>query len=96
MKFIQETERRTLADGVTYSKNLYRRGNGADVWIYITKIAPGAKAKSIVSACPKYTAKLVIDHAKDYQDKVLYAMNASYFHFFNNGDLTPYGIWKAN
>ena len=90
--FLQETEHRILADGVIYSKNLYRRGNGADVWIYITKIAPGAKVKSIVSACPKYTAKLVIDHAKDYQGKVLYAMNASYFHFFNNGDLTPYGI----
>ncbi len=92
MKFIQETERRTLTAGVTYSKNLYCRENGDDVWVYITTLSPNAQARPIVSACPKYTAKLVIDHAKDHKGNVLYAMNASYFHFFNNGDLTPYGI----
>ena len=90
--FIQETERRTLTPGVTYTKSLYRRGNGEEVWVYITKIAPDAQARPIVSACPKYTAKLVINHAIDSKENVLYAMNASYFHFFNNGDLTPYGI----
>ena len=92
MKFMQETERRTLTAGVTYSKNLYCRENGDDVWVYITTLSPNAQARPIVSACPKYTAKLVIDHAKDHKGNVLYAMNASYFHFFNNGDLTPYGI----
>ena len=92
MTFIEETDRRSLAPGVTYTQKLYQRGNGKDVWVYITTVAPDAPVKLAVSACPLGTAKLVIDHARDHEDNVLYAMNASYFRFFNHGDLTPHGI----
>ena len=52
MTFIEETDRRSLAPGVTYTKNLYQRGNGKDVCVYITMVAPNAPVQIAVSACP--------------------------------------------
>lgn len=89
---IGEAEKRRLAEGVTYRKRLYRRGNGRDVWVYLAEVAPDAKAEIAVSACPLKTIKPVTAHAADWEGNVLFAMNASFFHFFNNGDKTPYGI----
>ena len=89
---IEETERRALTEGVTYKKRLYRRGNGRDVWVYLAEVAPDAQAEIAVSACPLKTIKPVTDHAAEWDGDVLFAMNAGFFHFFNNGDKTPYGI----
>lgn len=93
---VEETERRLLAEGVEYRKCLYRRGDGKDVWVYLTIIAPDAPVQLAVAAAPLRTAKTVLDHAtsfeKTFQTPVLFAMNASFFHFFQDGDLTPYGI----
>ena len=93
---VEETEHRRLAQGVEYSKRLYRRGDGKDVWVYLTTIAPDAPVQLAVSASPLRTAKTVKDHAAGFEKTfgvpVLYAMNASFFHFFRDGDLTPYGI----
>lgn len=89
---VEETECRTLAEGVTYRKRRYRRGNGRAVWVYLTEVAPDARAEFAVSACPLKTIKPVTAHAADWEGNVLFAMNASFFHFFNNGDKTPYGI----
>ena len=33
---IYDKEVKNLADGVVYKKSLYRKGNGQDVWCYIT------------------------------------------------------------
>ena len=92
MQLIKEPECRILCPGVTYRKRLYKRGNGADVWVYIAEIAPNAKAQLAVSACPLHTIKHVKQHASDFDGDVLFAMNAGFFRFFNNGDLTPRGI----
>ena len=92
VQFIRETEQRKLCPGVTYRKRLYQRGNGADVWVYISEIAPDAQAQLAVSACPLHTIKHVKQHAADFDGEVLFAMNAGFFRFFNNGDLTPRGI----
>ena len=88
----EEAEVRTLAEGVTYKKCLYRRGDGRDVWVYLAEVAADAQAEIAVSACPLKTIKPVTEHAADWEGDVLFAMNASFFHFFNNGDKTPYGI----
>ena len=89
---VKEHERRTLKEGVVYSKRTYRLGNGKDTQVYITTIAPDAKAQLAVSASPLRSVKFVKQHAEEFDGSVLYAMNASFFHYFNNGDLTPYGI----
>lgn len=96
MEPVRLVRSRTLAEGVSWQEWLYRRGDGADVWVYLTKIAAHAPVQLAVAAAPLWTSKRVTTHAKDFEEffgiPVLYAMNASFFHFFNNGDLTPYGI----
>jgi uncharacterized protein YigE (DUF2233 family) len=92
VELVEESERRALAEGAVYRKCLYRRGDGKDVWVYLAEVAPGAQAEIAVSACPLKTIKPVTAHAAEFEGNVLFAMNASFFHFFNNGDKTPYGI----
>ncbi len=92
MTFVREEEAARPADGLTYSKRLYLRGNGAPVWVYIVTLSPDASAHWAVSAAPAGTILQVREHARRFEGSVLFAMNASFFHFFNNGDLTPYGI----
>ena len=89
---VEDRDCRTLAEGVTYRKSLYRRGDGKDVWVYLAEVAPDARADIAVSACPLKTIKPVLAHAEDFEGDALLAMNASFFHFFNNGDKTPYSI----
>jgi len=85
-------ETRILAQGVQYRKCLYRRGKGEPVWVYLILVSPGASARLAVSAAPRGTIKMVKRHAEEFEGRVICAMNAGYFHFFRNGDLTPYGI----
>lgn len=96
MSFVEETQRRELAEGAVYRECLYRRGDGTDVWTYWVTIAPDAPVQLAVAAAPLRTAKPVKRHAedfeRDFETPVLFAMNASFFHFFRNGDLTPFGI----
>ncbi len=100
MSLVKETERRTLYPGVEFCERLYTRGDGVEVWVYLTTVAPDAKAQLAVSASPIRTVKFVKQHAAEFEaafdKKVLYAMNASFFHYFNDGDLTPYGIQIMN
>lgn len=51
----EEAEVRTLAEGVTYKKCLYRRGDGRDVWVYLAEVTADAQAEIAVSACPLKT-----------------------------------------
>jgi len=92
VSFVREEECRSLAKGVTYHKRLYKRGNGDDVWVYLAEVAKDAGAELAVSACPLRIIKPVLAHAAEFDRKALFAMNAGYFHFFNNGDKTPYSI----
>ena len=88
---LDETQR-VLHPGVRYTKRTCLRGDGKPTALYITLIDPGAQAHLTVSACPHGTIKHVRQHAQDHGGPVLFAMNAGFFHFFNDGDLTPYGI----
>jgi len=88
----QVEEERELAEGVEYRKCLYHRGEGEPVWVYLILVSPGARARLAVSAAPRGTIKMVKRHAEEFEGRVICAMNAGYFHFFRNGDLTPYGI----
>ena len=88
----QEREHRELCSGVTYTKRLCKRGDGRMTALYLTRIEPDAQAQITVSACEHGTLKHVKQHAEEFAGNVFFAMNAGYFHFFNNGDRTPYGI----
>ena len=81
-----------IIDGLHYSERRYRVGSGEEASVYIAILSPNAKAQLAVSASPLRTIKRVKDHAAEFDRKVLFAMNAGFFHFFNDGDLTPYSI----
>ena len=97
---VRDVERRDLAPGVTFCESVYRRGDGVDAWVYITTVAPDANYQLAVSATPIRAVKFVKQHAADFEKvndrRVIYASNASFFHYFNGGDLTPYGIQVMN
>ena len=78
--------------GLRYSRRRYRIGDGRETDVHLMILSPNAAAQLAVSACPLHTIKRVKDHAIDFDRRVLFAMNAGFFHFFNDGDLTPYGI----
>ena len=92
LSMAEEMESKALYHGVHYYKRLYIRGNGERVLIYLTVISPDAHAAFAVSAAPSGTIKMIKHHAAEFDGYVICAMNAGYFHFFNNGDLTPYGM----
>lgn len=97
---VRETERRALGEGVEFCERLYTRGDGVEFWAYITTVAPDAPYQLAVSAAPIRAVKFVKDHAADFErvngKRVVYASNASFFHYFHDGDLTPYGIQIMN
>lgn len=92
---VKETDRQVLGEGVEICERLYTRGDGVAFWAYITTIAPDAPYQLAVSAAPLRTLKFVKQHADEFEQafgkRVIYASNASFFHYFNDGDLTPYG-----
>ena len=92
LSFTEKIESRELYSGVHYEKRLYHRGNGERVLIYLAVLSSDAPAAFAVSAAPSGTIKMVKHHAAEFDGHVICAMNASFFHFFNDGDLTPYGI----
>ena len=85
-------ENTEVIEGLTYSRRRYRIADGRETDVYLMILRPDAAAQLATSVCPLRTIKRVKDHAIDFDRKVLFAMNAGFFHFFNNGDLTPYGI----
>lgn len=89
---LDEVDSFDVIEGLHYSKRRYRVGDGREADVYLTTLSPKAKAHLAASASPLRTIKRVKDHALEFDGKVLFAMNASFFHFFNDGDLTPYGI----
>lgn len=92
VELVEESEYRILAEGAFYRKCRYRRGDGKDAWVYLAEVAPDAQTQLVVSACPLKTLKTVKAHAQESEGDVRFAMNAGFFHFFNNGDKTPYNI----
>ncbi len=89
---LSEEDSFDIIEGLHYCKRRYRVGDGREATVYLTTLSPDAKASLAASASPLRTIKRVKDHAAEFDKKVLFAMNASFFHFFNDGDLTPYSI----
>ena len=90
----------TITEGVTYKACRYVLGDGRDVWVYFALIAADAPVQLAAAAAPLRTIKTVKDHCISYENNfetpVYLGMNASFFHYFHGGDLTPYGIQVVN
>ena len=89
-----------ITPGLTYRKSRYTLGDGRDAWVNLAFLAPDAPLQLAVYAAPLRTIKTVKEHCTSYEkamDTTVYlGINASFFHFFHNGDLTPYGIQVMN
>ncbi|MBQ9778163.1 MAG: phosphodiester glycosidase family protein [Clostridia bacterium] len=91
-----EKESFDIIEGLHYCSRRYQVGDGRGVDVHIAFLSPTAKAQLAVSAAPLRSVKMVKKHAEQFPRKAYYATNASFFHYFNGGDLTPYGIQIVN
>lgn len=91
---IAAEESTLLCPGVTYLHRSYLTVKGEPVEAYIVTAAPGASAKAAVWGCPQGESMVVpeqVSWMRSLGKDVIAAVNADFFHFFNNGDKTTYG-----
>lgn len=92
ISLVEESERFDITKGVTYIQRRYRLGNGRETDVYLVTVAPDAKVQLASSVAPLRKVRMIKRHVTEFPGKVLFAMNAGFFHYFNGGDLTPYGM----
>lgn len=83
-----------LCDGVTYLQRDYIRNDKKPVKAFIVIADPAAKVTAAVWGSPQGQSQTVPEHISQMEEmgkSVLAAVNADFFHFFNNGDKTTYG-----
>ena len=83
-----------LCEGVSYLQRVYVRQDGQPVKAYIVIARPDAPAKAAVWGSPQGQSATVPEHVARMESlgkDVIAAVNADFFHFFNNGDKTTYG-----
>lgn len=84
----------TLCPGVTYLQRDYLRQDGKPVKSYIVIAQPTAAVTAAVWGAPQGQSATVPEHVAQMESlgkDVIAAVNADFFHFFNNGDKTTYG-----
>ena len=83
-----------LCDGVTYLQRDYLREDGKPVQSHIVVASQNAPVRAAVWGCPQGQSATVPEQVQEMEAKgrsVVAAVNADFFHFFNNGDKTTYG-----
>lgn len=83
-----------LCDGVTYLQRDYIRNDGKPVQAFIVILEPTAAVTAAVWGSPQGQSQTVPEHIAQMEalgKDVIAAVNADFFHFFNNGDKTTYG-----
>ncbi len=96
---VSATERKTIADGISYIKTVYARPDGRPVRSFAIAMAPGAKAEIVAHTAPWGFIETVPEQAAIAEREgktVLAAVNADYFHYFHNGNRLPYGAAIVN
>ena len=84
----------TLCQGVTYLQRDYVRKDGKPVQTHIVIADPAAPVTAAVWGSPQGQSDTVPEHVALMErlgKNVVAAVNADFFHFFNNGDKTTYG-----
>lgn len=85
---------RQLCPGVTYLQRNYVQQDGKPVRAFIVIAQPGSSVKAAVWGSPQGQSQTVPEHVAQMESlgkQVIAAVNADFFHFFNNGDKTTYG-----
>lgn len=84
----------TLCEGVSYLQRSYVREDGKPVQTYVVIAAADAAATAAVWGSPQGQSQTVPEHVLQMEQlgkHVIAAVNADFFHFFNNGDKTTFG-----
>lgn len=87
-------ETATLCSGVTYLHRSYLRQSGEPVEAFIVTATKDSPAKAAVWGCPQGESMVVpeqVSWMRSLGKDVIAAVNADFFHFFNNGDKTTFG-----
>lgn len=83
-----------LCEGVSLYHRSYARCDGEPVEAYIVVASADSPAKAAVWGCPQGESMVVPDQVSQMRSlgkDVIAAVNADFFHFFNNGDKTTFG-----
>lgn len=83
-----------FCEGVTYLQRDYVRKDGQPVRAFIVIAQPDSPVKAAVWGSPQGQSQTVPEHVAQMESlgkQVVAAVNADFFHFFNNGDKTTYG-----
>ena len=84
----------TLCEGVTYLQRDYVRQDGKPVQTHIVIASKAAPVAAAVWGSPQGQSQTVPEHVAQMDSlgkNVVAAVNADFFHFFNNCDKTTYG-----
>lgn len=90
----QKQEKTRLCPGVQYLHRSYLRADGKPVEAFIVIADPDSPAKAAVWGCPQGESMVVPEQVawmNRVGKNVIAAVNADFFHFFNNGDKTTFG-----
>lgn len=83
-----------LCEGVTYLQRDYIRQDGKPVQTHIVVASKAAPVAAAVWGSPQGQSQTVPEHVAQMEGlgkNVIAAVNADFFHFFNNGDKTTFG-----
>ncbi len=92
---LKENREDTLCEGVTWLHRQYQRETGEPVQAYIIIAQKNAPVRAAVWGSPQGQSQTVPEHVAQMVSlgkDVTAVVNADFFHFFNNGDKTTYGI----
>lgn len=84
----------TLCEGVSYLQRDYLRSDGKPVQTHIVIASKDGSVKPAVWGCPQGQSQTVPEHVAQMESlgkNVIAAVNADFFHFFNDGDKTTFG-----
>lgn len=91
---IRKEEVSSLCAGVWLHRRSYVRCDGEPVEAYIVVASADSPAKAAVWGCPQGESMVVpeqVSWMRSLGKDVIAAVNADFFHFFNNGDKTTFG-----
>lgn len=91
---LQTEKRKNLCSGVTCLHREYVRNDGAPVRAFAVIAEPDSSARAAVWGCPQGESMVVpeqVSWMRSLGKDVVAAVNADFFHFFNDGDKTTYG-----
>lgn len=92
---LKEQEQSALCEGVKFLHRSYARSDGTPVEAFFVIAEPDSPAKAAVWGCPQGESMIVpeqVEWMRSLGRDVVAAVNADFFHFFNDGDKTTFGI----